>query len=118
MQWPEPRLTWPDAKLVCCTFRVAYEAFRESGRFKQSSKIKVNVERQGGYKEPIAITAGMDATVRVWTLEPHVILAAKIDTRVAVNSIAIGVEGTLIVGSSQGLFTIHMKTTPSLARGY
>jgi hypothetical protein len=30
MQWPEPRLTWPDGKLVCCTFRVAYEAFRES----------------------------------------------------------------------------------------
>src|SRR5438270_12175542 len=43
MQWPEPRLTWPDGKLVCCTFRVAYEAFRESGRFKHSSKIKVNV---------------------------------------------------------------------------
>src|ERR1700694_1282223 len=43
MQWPEPRLTWADGKLVCCTFRVAYEAFRESGRFKQSSKIKVNV---------------------------------------------------------------------------
>src|SRR6266436_4829429 len=43
MQWPTPRLTWPDGKLVCCTFRVAYEAFRESGRFKQSSKIKVNV---------------------------------------------------------------------------
>lgn len=43
MQWPEPRLTWPDGRLVCRTFRVAYEAFRESGRFKQSSKIKVNV---------------------------------------------------------------------------
>jgi hypothetical protein len=43
MEWPKPRLTWPDGKLVCCTFRVAYEAFRESGRFKQSSKIKVNV---------------------------------------------------------------------------
>ena len=61
---------------------------------------------------PIAVTAGMDATVQVWTLEPHAILAAKIDTGVAVNSIAIGVEGTLIVGSSQGLFTIQMKTTP------
>ena len=47
MQWPEPRLTWPDGKLVCCTFRVAYEAFRESGRFKQSSKIKVNVATIG-----------------------------------------------------------------------
>jgi hypothetical protein len=43
MQWPEPRLTCPDGKLVCCTFRIAYEAFRESGRFKHSSKIKVNV---------------------------------------------------------------------------
>src|SRR5260370_12818314 len=43
MQWPEPRLTWPDGKLICCTFRVAYEAFRESGRFKKSAKIKLNV---------------------------------------------------------------------------
>jgi hypothetical protein len=21
MQWPEPKLTWPDGKRVCCTFR-------------------------------------------------------------------------------------------------
>ena len=43
MQWPEPKLKWPEGKLVCCTFRVAYEAFRESGRFKKDSHIKVNV---------------------------------------------------------------------------
>jgi hypothetical protein len=38
MQWPEPKLTWPDGKLVCCTFRVAYEAFRESGRFNKARR--------------------------------------------------------------------------------
>jgi peptidoglycan/xylan/chitin deacetylase (PgdA/CDA1 family) len=43
VQWPKPRLTWPDGKLVCCTFRVAYEAFRKSGRFKRTPKIDVNV---------------------------------------------------------------------------
>ena len=43
VQWPEPTLQWPKGKLMCCTFRVAYEAFRKSGRFKRSSKIEVNV---------------------------------------------------------------------------
>ena len=43
VQWPEPTLRWPDGRLVCCTFRVAYEAFRESGRFKKTSALKVNV---------------------------------------------------------------------------
>jgi len=43
VQWPDPTLRWPDGKLVCCTFRVAYEAFRESGRFKKTPKLKVNV---------------------------------------------------------------------------
>ena len=43
VQWPTPRLKWPDGKLICCTFRVAYEAFRKSGRFKKSPKIPVNV---------------------------------------------------------------------------
>jgi peptidoglycan/xylan/chitin deacetylase (PgdA/CDA1 family) len=43
VQWPEPTLVWPDGKLLCCTFRVAYEAFRKSGRFKHSSKLDVNV---------------------------------------------------------------------------
>jgi peptidoglycan/xylan/chitin deacetylase (PgdA/CDA1 family) len=43
VQWPQPRLHWPDGKLVCCTFRVAYEAFRKSGRFKRTPKIEVNV---------------------------------------------------------------------------
>jgi len=43
VQWPEPTLQWPEGKRVCCTFRVAYEAFRQSGRFKKDSKIKVNV---------------------------------------------------------------------------
>ena len=43
VQWPKPSLQWPDGKLVCCTFRVAYEAFRKSGRFKRSAKIDVNV---------------------------------------------------------------------------
>jgi hypothetical protein len=41
VQWPNPTLIWPDGKLICCTFRVAYEAFRKSGRFKKSSKIAV-----------------------------------------------------------------------------
>jgi Polysaccharide deacetylase len=36
-------LQWPDGKLIACTFRVAYEAFRKSGRFKRSPKIDVNV---------------------------------------------------------------------------
>lgn len=43
VQWPKPRLKWPDGRLMCCTFRIAYEAFRKSGRFKQTSKIPVNV---------------------------------------------------------------------------
>jgi len=43
VQWPEPTLQWPDGRIVCCTFRVAYEAFRKSGRFKKDSKIPVNV---------------------------------------------------------------------------
>jgi peptidoglycan/xylan/chitin deacetylase (PgdA/CDA1 family) len=43
VQWPEPRLQWPDGKRICCTFRVAYEAFRKSGRFKKSPGIDVNV---------------------------------------------------------------------------
>lgn len=43
VQWPTPSLEWPDGKLICCTFRVAYEAFRKSGRFKKSPKIDVNV---------------------------------------------------------------------------
>jgi peptidoglycan/xylan/chitin deacetylase (PgdA/CDA1 family) len=43
VQWPKTTLRWPDGKLVCCTFRVAYEAFRKSGRFKRSSDIEVNV---------------------------------------------------------------------------
>ena len=29
VQWPEPTLQWPEGKLVCCTFRIAYEAFEE-----------------------------------------------------------------------------------------
>jgi peptidoglycan/xylan/chitin deacetylase (PgdA/CDA1 family) len=43
VQWPQPTLQWPDGRRVCCTFRVAYEAFCKSGRFKKDSKIPVNV---------------------------------------------------------------------------
>jgi len=43
VQWPKPTLQWPDGKLICCTFRVAYEAFKKSGRFKKSPHIPVNV---------------------------------------------------------------------------
>ena len=43
VQWPRAQLQWPGGKLVCCTFRVAYEAFRKSGRFKRTPKIEVNV---------------------------------------------------------------------------
>ena len=43
VQWPKPTLVWPEGKLICCTFRVAYEAFRKSGRFKRSNKVDVNV---------------------------------------------------------------------------
>jgi peptidoglycan/xylan/chitin deacetylase (PgdA/CDA1 family) len=43
VQWPQPALQWPDGRRVCCTFRVAYEAFRKSGRFKKDSKIPLNV---------------------------------------------------------------------------
>jgi hypothetical protein len=58
--WPEPRLQWPDGKLVCCTFRVAYEAFRERGRFKQSSKIEVNVASHANYGGAVGIWRLMD----------------------------------------------------------
>ena len=43
VQWPKPTLRWPDGKLICVTFRVAYEAFRKSGKFKKSAKIPVNL---------------------------------------------------------------------------
>jgi len=43
VQWPKPTLHWPDGKLICVTFRVAYEAFRKSGKFKKSPKIPVNL---------------------------------------------------------------------------
>jgi peptidoglycan/xylan/chitin deacetylase (PgdA/CDA1 family) len=43
VQWPRAQLQWPRGKLICCTFRVAYEAFRKSGRFKRTPKIEVNV---------------------------------------------------------------------------
>jgi peptidoglycan/xylan/chitin deacetylase (PgdA/CDA1 family) len=43
VQWPQPTLQWPDGRRVCCTFRIAYEAFRKSGRFKKDSKIPLNV---------------------------------------------------------------------------
>ena len=33
---------WPDGQLLACTFRVAYEAFHGSGRFKKDPKIKIN----------------------------------------------------------------------------
>jgi peptidoglycan/xylan/chitin deacetylase (PgdA/CDA1 family) len=36
-------LQWPDGRRVCCTFRIAYEAFRKSGRFKKDSNIPLNV---------------------------------------------------------------------------
>jgi peptidoglycan/xylan/chitin deacetylase (PgdA/CDA1 family) len=43
VQWPKPTLKWPDGKLMCCTFRVAYEAFRKSGKFKKTAKIPLNL---------------------------------------------------------------------------
>ncbi|MDP2603275.1 MAG: hypothetical protein Q8S00_11875 [Deltaproteobacteria bacterium] len=33
---------WPRGEWLACTFRVAYEAFHVSGRFKKDSKIQVN----------------------------------------------------------------------------
>jgi peptidoglycan/xylan/chitin deacetylase (PgdA/CDA1 family) len=43
VQWPQPTLQWPDGRRICCTFRVAYEAFRKGGRFKKDSNIPLNV---------------------------------------------------------------------------
>ena len=43
VQWPSPKLKWPEGKLICVTFRIAYEAFRKSGKFKKSPKIPLNV---------------------------------------------------------------------------
>ena len=43
VQWPKPRLKWPEGKLVCCTFRVAYEAFRKGGKFKKTKGLDINV---------------------------------------------------------------------------
>lgn len=60
VQWPKPTLKWPDGKLMCCTFRVAYEAFRKSGRFKHSSKIAVNV--------PSLSHANYGGAVGIWRL--------------------------------------------------
>jgi peptidoglycan/xylan/chitin deacetylase (PgdA/CDA1 family) len=35
-------VTWPNGELMACTFRVAYEAFHGSAKFKKDPKIKVN----------------------------------------------------------------------------
>ena len=43
VQWPSRKLKWPEGKLICVTFRIAYEAFRKSGKFKKSPKIPLNV---------------------------------------------------------------------------
>lgn len=36
------RVTWPNGEYLACTFRVAYEAFHGSGKFKKDSKIRIN----------------------------------------------------------------------------
>ena len=36
-------IQWPDNKLLACTFTVALEAFRKSGRFKKTPKLAVNL---------------------------------------------------------------------------
>lgn len=36
-------IRWPDNKLLACTFTVALEAFRKSGRFKKTAKLPVNL---------------------------------------------------------------------------
>ena len=36
-------IQWPNGALVCCTFRVAYEAFSKSGKFKKTAKIPLNL---------------------------------------------------------------------------
>lgn len=36
-------IRWPDDKLLACTFTIALEAFRKSGRFKKDPKIPVNL---------------------------------------------------------------------------
>lgn len=35
-------VTWPNGELMACTFRVAYEAFHGSGKFKKDPRIEVN----------------------------------------------------------------------------
>ena len=35
-------IRWPDDKLLCCTFSIALEAFRKTGRFKMDPRIDVN----------------------------------------------------------------------------
>ncbi len=35
-------VTWPNGELLACTFRVAYEAFHGTGKFKKDSRIAVN----------------------------------------------------------------------------
>ena len=36
------KVTWPNGELMACTFRVAYEAYQGSGKFKHDKTIKVN----------------------------------------------------------------------------
>ncbi len=36
------RVEWPNGELIACTFRIAYEAFRGSGKFKKTPGIEVN----------------------------------------------------------------------------
>ena len=36
-------ITWPDGKLICATFTVAFEAFTKGGHFKKKSDLKVNL---------------------------------------------------------------------------
>lgn len=35
-------VTWPNGELVACTFRVAFEAFHGSGKFKKDKRVEVN----------------------------------------------------------------------------
>src|ERR1043166_5327582 len=36
-------ITWPDGKLICATFTVAFEAFTKGGHFKKKSDLEVNL---------------------------------------------------------------------------
>ncbi len=72
-------IQWPDDKLVCCTFSVALEAFRKTGRFKMDPRIDVNLNSLSH--------ANYRGNAGTWQI-PEILERQKVRAMVLVNSLA------------------------------